>query len=111
MRTAADNIFHWRRCEDDRFVFIKKDYVEHVLTRLNSFHKNIQFTHKLENKNNFLFLDDLSIRRGNKTETTVYRESTNNDIYLNWSSFAPVTWRKCTLKTLLNRAYIVYSTD
>ena len=51
------------------------------------------------------------IRRGNKIETTVYRKITNNDIYLNWDSFAPVTWKRGTLKTMFNRAYIVCSTD
>ena len=57
------------------------------------------------------FLDILLIRRGTKIEATVYRNSTNNDIYLNWGSFAPVTWKSGTLKTLFNRAYIVPSTD
>ena len=51
------------------------------------------------------------IRRGTKTETAVYRKSTNNDIYLNWDSFAPVTWKRGALKTLFSRAYIVCSTD
>ena len=49
------------------------------------------------------------VQRGNKIETTVYRKSTNNGIYLNWGSFA-VTWKRGTLKTLFNRAYIVCST-
>ena len=89
--TVTDNIAHWRRYVDDTFLFIKKGYVEHVLARLNSFHKNIQFTYELENQNKLPFLDVLLIRRGNKIETTVYRKSTNNDIYLNWGSFAPVT--------------------
>ena len=109
--TVTDNISHWRRYVDDTFVFIRKGCVEHVLARLNSFHKNIQFTYELENQNKLPFLDVLLIRRGNKIETTVYRKSTNNDIYLNWGSFAPVTWKRGTLKTLFNRAYIVCSTD
>ena len=111
MPTVTDNISHWRRYEDDTFLFIKKGYVEHVLARLNSFHKNIQFTYELENQNKLPFLDVLLIRRGNKIETTVYRKSTNNDIYLNWGPFRPVTWKRGTLKTLFNRAYIVCSTD
>ena len=76
--------------------------MEHVLVRLNSFHKNIQFTYELEN---FVTKLDVLLRgKGNKIETTVYRKSTNNDIYLNWGSFAPVTWKRGTLKTLFNRA-------
>ena len=41
----------------------------------------------------------------------MYRKSTNDDIYLNWDLFAPVTWKRVTLKMLFNRAYIVCSTD
>ena len=38
---VTDSIFHWRRYLDDTFLFIKKDCIEHVLTRLNSFYKHI----------------------------------------------------------------------
>ena len=93
------------------YLCIKKGYVEHFLARLNYFHKNIQFTYELENQNKLLFLDVLLIRRRNKIETSVYRISINNDIYLNWGSFAPVTWKRGTLKMLFKRAYIVCSTD
>ena len=64
--TVTDSIFHWRRYVDDTFVFAKKGCVEHVLARLNSFHKNIQFTYELENQNKLPFLDVLLIRRRTK---------------------------------------------
>ena len=90
--TVTDNISHWRRYVDDTFVFIKKGYVEHVLVRLNSFHKNIQFTYELES---FVTkLDVLLIGKGNKIENTVCRKSTTSDIYLNWGLFSPVTWKE-----------------
>ena len=54
--TVTDNISQWRRYVDDTFLFIKKGYVEHVLARLNSFHKNIQFTYELENQNKLPFI-------------------------------------------------------
>ena len=79
---------------DNRFVFLKKDCVEHVLLRLNLFYKNIRFTYEIENWNKLSFLDLLLIRRGTKIKTTLYRKSTNNDIYLNWGSFAQVTWKR-----------------
>ena len=109
--TVTDSISHWRGYVDDTFVFIKKGCVEHVLARLKSFHKNFQFTYELENQNKLPFLDVLLIRKGNKIETTVCRKSTNNDICLNWGSFAPLTWKRGTLKTRFNRAYIVCSTN
>ena len=46
-----------------------------------------------------------------KLETTVFRKETNNDIYLQWRSFAPMTWKKGTLQTLIRRAYTVCSND
>ena len=76
-----------------------------------SFHKNIQFTNELKNQSKLPFLDVLLLQRGTKIVTTAYRKSKSNDIYLNWSSFAPVTWKRGTLKKLFNKTFIVCSTD
>ena len=96
---------------DGTFVFIKKGYVEQILGHLNSFYKNIQFTYKFENQSKLPLLDVLVIRGGTKIETIIYRKGTSIDISLNWSSFAPVAWKRGTLKTLFNRAYTVYWYD
>ena len=45
----------------------------------------------------------------NNINTAAYRKSTNNDIYLNWESFAPDKWKWGTLKRLTKRAYDVCS--
>ena len=51
-------------------------------------------------------LDVLVIRQSkNKFETTVYRKNTNADIYLNWFSHAPNTWKRGTLQVLINCPY------
>ena len=42
---------------------------------------------------------------------TVFRKGTNNDIYIHWRSFAPMAWKKGTLRTLIRRAYTVCSND
>ena len=77
---------------------------------LNGFHRNIQFTYEVERDPKIFFLDVLVIRdSSNNISTTVYRKSTNNDIYLNWESFAPGKWKWATLKTLTKRAYVVCS--
>ena len=47
------------------------------------------------------------MRCNGKLETTVSRKETNKDIYLHWISFAPMTWKKGTIKTLIRRAYTV----
>ena len=58
---------------------------------LNRFHQNIKFTKEVEHNGNTSFLDVLLMRCNEKLETTVFRKETNNDIYLHWRSFAPMT--------------------
>ena len=41
----------------------------------------------------------------------MYQKSTNNDIYLNWESFAPIKWKWETLNTLTENDYGVCSTQ
>ena len=47
----------------------------------------------------------------NDIETSVYRKSTNTNIYINWNSHAPSAWKIGTLRNLLKRARIICSTD
>ena len=78
---------------------------------LNGFHRNIQFTYEVETDSKISFLDVLVIRDSNNNiNTTVYRKSTNNHIYLNWDSFAPDKCKWGTLKTLTKKAYDTCST-
>ena len=60
---------------------------------LNKFHENIKFTYKDEYDGKISLLDILLMRSNGKTETTVFRKETNNDIYLHWRFFAPITWK------------------
>ena len=105
-----DCMIPWMRFVDDTITAIATNSVNHVITELNSFHSNIQFTYEIEQNNSISFLDVKLIRNREKLDTTVYRKPTNSDIYLNWNSFAPKSWRCGTLKTLLLRAYKICST-
>ena len=108
----SKHIYFWRRYVDDTFTFVKEESITFVLEQLNSYHPNLQFTYELENAGKLSFLDILVIRqKNNRFETTVYRKNTNTDIYLNWLSHAPNTWKRGTLKVLINRAYTLCSTD
>ena len=49
------------------------------------------------------------IRNGTHLDTTVYRKDTNTDLCLHWDAFTPVSWKRGTLRTLVNRAYLVCS--
>ena len=42
-------------------------------------------------------------------DTTVTKKDAHNDLYLPWDAFAPVSWKWGTLRTLVNRAYLVCS--
>ena len=53
------------------------------------------------------FLDELLVIRFGTIDTTVYLKETNTDLYINWHSFAPETWKKGTLKNLIKRAFTI----
>ena len=72
---------------------------------------NIKLTYELEHDGKLPFLDVLLFRKGKKIYTTVYRKATNKDVYLNWDTFAPISWKRSTLKTLIERAYLICSAE
>ena len=49
------------------------------------------------------------IRNGTDLDTTVYWNDNHDDLYLQWDAFSPVSWKRGTLRTLVNRAYLVCS--
>ena len=95
---------------NDTIAYVKPDAFDHVLSVLNSFHENISFTYEQEINGKISFIDILIMKNGNSFETTVHLKSTHNDIYLHWESFAPNTWKRGTLRTLVLRAHAICST-
>ena len=61
----------------------------------------------MEKKCRLPFFDVLLARNVNNIVTTVYRKATANNLYLNWNSFAPTSWKKETLKTLIDCVYFI----
>ena len=104
-------ITFWKRYVDDTICFVKTGTTEFIISVLNSFNKNIQFTFEKENNETITFSDIFISRERNDIITTVYRKSNCNDTYLNWNGFAPATWKRGTLKTLVERAYVMCSID
>ena len=72
---------------------------------LNSFNPSIEFSYETEVNSKLL------LREGQNIITTVYRKVTNSDIYLNWDSFCPHRWKRGTLKSLVQRAHLICSTE
>ena len=87
--TLREHMSPWKRCVDDTISYIKEESIEHVLSKLNGYHDNIELTYEIENDGKLPFLDVLVIRKDYEVETTVYCKSTNNDIHLHWQSFPP----------------------
>ena len=58
----ANKLNNWRRYVDDTICYIKVDSIYYVLSKLNDFHKSIQFTIEVEKKGRISFLDVLMTR-------------------------------------------------
>ena len=101
----------WKRYVDDTIAVIKLSSIEHVLSILNSFHQNIEFTYELEQNGKINFLDVMLIRTNDTLQTVIYRKSTHNGVYLHWNLFAPRTRKRGTLRTILMQAYKICSTE
>ena len=109
--TLREHMSPWKRYVDDTISYIKEESIEHVLSKLNGYHDNIEFTYEIENDGKLPFSYLPEIRKDYEVETTVYRKSTNNDIYLQWQSLSPTTWKRGALQTLVSRAFRVCSND
>ena len=101
---------YWKRYVDDRILFVKLGAINHIIIKVYSFDKNIKFTFEKEDKGTLSSLDVLIQRNSNSIVRTIFRKPTNNDIYLNRNALVPDTWKRGTLKTLVESVYIASST-
>ena len=90
------HITFWKWYVGDTICLVKIGTTEFIISVLNSFDKNIQFTFEEE-------IDE--------TIPLVYWKSCCNDLYINWNAIAPATWKRGTSKTLAEWAYAICSTD
>ena len=77
IQSLSDKIKLWKRYVDDTITFVKTDEIKKVLSFLNSFCSNIQFTMEIEQSSQIPFLDVLLIRNLETISTTVYRKVNN----------------------------------
>ena len=103
-------INNWTRYVDDTFAFIKPGCEKKIQEVLNKFDDNIKFTYEAEEGNKISFLDVLITRNQDKLETSVYRKPSCTGVYINWNSHAPNTWKIATMKSLIQRAFMISST-
>ena len=53
----------------------------------------------------------LITKENGSLQTSVYRKATNPDVYMNWKSYAPKSWKVATLKSLVTRPFMISSTE
>ena len=73
--------------------------------------KNIKFTFEKEIDGKISFSDALLVRNNHFIDTTAYRKKTNTDFHLNWNSFGPNSWKWDILRTIVNTAFEICSTE
>ena len=109
--TLMEHMSPWKQYVANTIAVIKFSSIEHVLSLLSSFHPNIEFTYELERNGKINFLDVMLIRRNDTLQTTIYRKSTHNRVYLHWNSYAPRAWKHGTLRKILIQAYKICSSN
>ena len=110
--TMIESMPIWKRYVDDTFTAVRKGKIDDVITKLNSFHPNIKFTHEFEEERSIAFLDVMITRQEDGTvQTGVYRKPTNSNVYIHWDSYAPEQWKVGTLLGMIRRAYDICSNE
>ncbi len=104
-----DKIKLWTRYVDDTFAFVKPTEIESIHRQLNAYDQHIQFTYESEKERLLPFLDVMIKRNDSTLETSVYRKKTNSNLYMNWNSYSPRTWKIGTLRNLTRRAIMISS--
>jgi hypothetical protein len=78
----------WFRYVDDVFAVVKREMLDDVLVKLNSFHQTIQFTSEVEEEGKIPFLDlSVSRTREEGIEFDIYRKPTDNQLFIRSDSY------------------------
>ena len=82
-----------------------------LLTELNSIHPSLSFTMEIEVNNELSFLGVLFRNKEGSISTSVYRKSTNTGLLLHYQSHVDFKYKSGLLKTMLNRAVRLSSSE
>ena len=97
----ADGVIKfYMRYVDDTLVLIKSEEIQKVLDKLNSFDKNLRFTHDPFSDGDTHFLD-IRIRENTRD---IYYKDTHTGQYTHFSSYSPWCFKVAWIKALYSRA-------
>ena len=91
---------------DDLFCIVKKTEIDNTLNVLNSYDRNVQFTHESEEQGKLAYLDALIIRQGNELILDWYQKLTASGRLINYYSKHP---RRIKINTAVNFIKRVHS--
>ena len=112
---ALNTVLHplslWRRFVDDTFVVIQSAHKDSFIEHITSIDDRIQFTMEdCRTDVSMPFLDTLVIPQPDVSfSTTVYRKSTQTDLYLQWDSHHTIAAKYSVVNTFNHRARAVCS--
>ena len=102
---------YYRNVDDTFVIFHDEKHSDSFLSKLNSLHPALQFTHEKECNLTLPFLDVLVGKTESEFFTAVYRKPTFTGQYLRWNSFSPQKRKLKLILTLTHRALKICSPD
>ena len=100
----------YKRFADDTFLLFRdKSHIAPFVDYLNKQHPAMRFTSETEQNNTLSFLGINVNRENNNFTTSVFRKNTFTGLATNFSSFIPHIFKINLIRTLVYRAYSIYS--
>ena len=96
--------------DDTLAIMPSTDAATMFLTTLNGLHPRLTFTMELPVNGRIPFISIEIIKNGTQLETQVHRKSTNTGLLLHFHSHTDKRYKDSLLKTMLHRAYALFST-
>lgn len=95
----------WLRYVDDVFAIVKKDKLNFILDKLNSFFPSIQFTMEVEENSSIPFLDLRMTRNQGNLEYSIYRKPTDNQMLIHANSFHHPSHQHAAFHSMIHRLF------
>ena len=112
LASAPNPPYLWMRYVDDTFVVIHEYDIEDFTKHINSIDPYIKFTIEPEKEGHIPFLDtEIILNDDASIDTRVYRKRTHTDQYLSWQSNHHLNHKRSVVRTLVQRAETIPSTE